>query len=178
APELQKLKYFVGTWKMEGEAKPGPMGPGGKFTSTERSEWMPGGFFVVNHGTGSMPGMGKMISTAYMGYNPEEKVYTYNEFNNMGAADVAKGTVEGDTWTFTDENKMQGKVVKGRYIMKVTSPTSYDFKYEASMDGGPYDTVMEGKATKAGAAAAGKSGEKGSETKAPPAKSGETPKTK
>ena len=29
-PEHARLGYFVGKWKTEGEAKPGPMGPGGK----------------------------------------------------------------------------------------------------------------------------------------------------
>jgi hypothetical protein len=43
-----------------------------------------------------------------MGYNPEEKVYTYYGVDNSGmmAATVAKGTVDGNTWTYTDEAKM------------------------------------------------------------------------
>ena len=61
--------------------------------------------------------------------------------------EAAKGTVDGDTWTWTDENKMGDKVMKGRYTMKITSPNSYDFKYEVS-SGGDYTTVMEGKSTK------------------------------
>ena len=46
----------------------------------------------------------------------------------------------------------RGKVMKGRFTEKITSPTSYDYKYEASMDGGEYTTFMDGKATKAGSA--------------------------
>src|SRR5262249_17738959 len=55
-PEVKKLDYFAGNWKIEGDAKPGPMGPGGKFTGTEHNEWMPGGFFLLSHGseTGAM----------------------------------------------------------------------------------------------------------------------------
>ena len=49
APELKKLDYFAGTWTTEGEIKPGPMGSGGKFTGTNRVEWMEGGFFLVTH---------------------------------------------------------------------------------------------------------------------------------
>ena len=177
-PELEKLKYFLGTWKMEGDMKPNPMGPGGKFTATEHNEWMPGGFFVVGHSNGSMAAMGKITGTAFMGYNPEEKVYTYNEFNSMGEAEASKGTIEGDTWTWTSEEKMQGKMVKGRFTMNIASPTSYTFKYEASMDGSDYATIMEGKATKVGAAAAGKT----SAAKAPAGGNsggnGKTPKTK
>ena len=162
-PELEKLKYFLGNWKEAGDMKPGPMGPGGKFTGTSRNEWMPGGFFIVLHSTGNMAPMGKVSGTGYLGYDPEEKVFTFHEFNSMGESISAKGNVEGDTWTWTNEEKMQGKVMKGRFTEKITSPTSYDFKFEMSMDGGPFQTVMEGKATKSGGAAAAKtpaSGEK------------------
>jgi uncharacterized protein DUF1579 len=159
SPELQKLNYLAGTWKSEGEMKPGPMGPGGKFSSVDKVEWMPGRFFLVLHSTGNMPGM-KFLSTSYMGYSPEEKVFTFHEFNSMGQANSSTGTVDGDTWTWLGEDKMQGKVVKGRFIMKVTSPTTYDFKYDASIDGGDYMTVMEGKATKTGGASAKNSGAK------------------
>ncbi|HEY7401944.1 MAG TPA: DUF1579 family protein [Candidatus Angelobacter sp.] len=153
APELAKLNYFLGDWKVEGDAKPSPMGPGGKFTGTSRNEWMPGKFFIVLHTTGDMAAMGKVIGHAYLGYDPEEKTYTYHEFNSVGEAVSAKGNVQGDTWTWTNEEKMQGKVMKGRFTEKVTSPTSYDFKFEASMDGGPFQTLMEGKATRTSAAA-------------------------
>jgi hypothetical protein len=155
-PELEKIKYFLGTWKEAGEVKPGPMGPGGKVTGTTHSEWMPGGFFIVLHSNGDMAGMGKFTSTAYLGYNPEEKVYTYDEFSSTGEHVSAKGTVEGDTWTWTTEEKMGGKVMKGRFTEKIGSPTSYDYKFEASIDGGDYTTFMEGKATKTGAEAAAK----------------------
>ena len=48
-PELKKLDYNIGTWNVQGEAKPfGPM-PGGKFTATEKCEWYSGGFFVMCH---------------------------------------------------------------------------------------------------------------------------------
>src|SRR5438046_3882197 len=47
APELKKLDYFAGTWAAEGDIKPGPMGPGGKFTGTNNVQWMEGTFFLV-----------------------------------------------------------------------------------------------------------------------------------
>ncbi len=152
APELEKAKFFLGDWKVSGDVKPGLMGPGGAFTGTQHGQWMAGKFFVVLNSTTNMGPM-KITGTGYLGYNPGEKVYTYHEFSSDGEAVDARGTVDGDTWTWTNEEKMQGKVVKGRFIEKITSPTSYDIKFEASVDGGEYATVMEAKATKAGAAA-------------------------
>ncbi len=153
--ELKKLDYFAGTWKLDGETKPGPFGPGGKITGTEHNQWMDGNFFLVSHS--EMKGaMGSGKGLAVFGYNPDEKVYTYHEFNSMGEADQAKGTLEGDTWTWTNESKMQDKTYKGRFTVKTESPTAYNFKFEMQPEGGDWATVMEGKATKRG----GISGEK------------------
>ncbi len=86
---------------------------------------------------------------AIFGYDSNEKVYTYQAYNSMGEAEHAKGTVNGDTWTWTNEQKMQGKLMRGRYTVTVTSPAAYTFKFEMASEGGDYATVMEGKATKA-----------------------------
>ncbi len=147
--EHKKLDYFVGTWTSEGEMKPGPMGGGGKFTSVDMAEWMQGGYFLVLHSDAVMPApLGKMKSTAFFGYNFEDKKYTFNEFNSMGEANKAEGTINGDEWVWTNELKAGDAVMKGRYSMKIVSPTSYTFKYDVSPDGTNWSTVMDGKATK------------------------------
>ena len=153
APELKKLDYFVGNWKTTGDIKPGPMGPGGKFSSVDHNEWMPGRFFLILHSTGG-GAMGHFIETAYMGYSTEDKAYTYDAFNNMGEAEHSKGTAEGDTWTWTSTEKIGGKTMKGRFTLTIVSPTAYNMKFEIAPEGGDYSTVMEGKATKVVAAKA------------------------
>jgi Protein of unknown function (DUF1579) len=147
APELKKLDYFVGTWTAEGEIKPGPMGPGGKFTGTNHVQWMEGGFFLVTHSEFN-GAMGKGTETAYMGYDSNEKMYTYDSFNTLGEADHAKGNVDGDTWTWQSETKMGAQTTKGRLTFKVLSATAYNFKFEISPDGATWNTLLEGKDTK------------------------------
>jgi Protein of unknown function (DUF1579) len=146
-PEVKKLDYFAGNWKSEGEMKPSSFGPGGKFTGTEHNEWMPGGFFLLLHGK-ETTSMGNGTSVGVYGYNTEDKVYTFDEFNSNGESVHAKGTLAGDTWTWTNEEKMQGKTMRGRFTVKVTSPTSYTFKFEMSPEGGDWSTLAEGKVTK------------------------------
>lgn len=146
-PEIKKLAYFAGTWKVEGEIKPGPFGPGGKLTGTEHNQWMDGGFFLVSHSDEKTP-MGAVKGFAVYGYDPNAKVYTYDEFNSSGEAVHAKGTVEGDTWTWANEEKMEGKTIKGRFTAKITSPTSYAIKFEMQPEGGAWATVLEGTTTK------------------------------
>ena len=156
APELKKLDYFVGTWKTTGELKPGPMGPGGKFTEIGHNEWMAGHFFLVER-TDISGSMGKFVEVAYLGYNAQEKTYTYDAFNSGGEAEHAKGNVEGDTWTWTSTEKMGTQTMKGRFTITIASATSYSFKFEIAPEGGSdYTTVVEGKSTKVTAAKAGK----------------------
>lgn len=146
-PEIKKLEYFVGTWSTEGDMKPGPMGPGGKVTGTDHLVWMDGGFYLVGHGENKSP-MGSGTDLAVWGYNADDKVYTYHEFDSTGETVSATGTVDGDTWTWTDEMKMNGKMTKGRYTMKILSPASYAFKFEMQPEGGDWATILEGKCTK------------------------------
>jgi hypothetical protein len=146
-PEHKKLDMFAGSWTLDGDIKPGPMGPGGKMVENEKCEWMEGGFFVVCHSDfkgASMSGTGLSL----MGYSTDDKAYTYREFNSYGEFEDSKGSLDGDTWTWLGDEKMGGSTIKGRFTMKVTSPTSYNFKYEMSQDGTNWNTVVDGKATK------------------------------
>src|SRR5260370_30954417 len=147
APELERLKYSAGNWTSDSEMKASPFGPGGNLTSNDRDEWMSGGFFLVAH-SDFKGAMGPGAGLALMGYNTEDKVYTYDAYNSIGEADHSIGTVSGDTWTWTNDQKMGGKVIKGKFIIKELSPTSYTFKYEMASETGEWSTIMEGKAIK------------------------------
>lgn len=144
----KRLQYLVGKWNGEFEMKESPMGPGGKGTSIEVNEMMPGGFFLIMHGDTKSP-MGAIKGLATLGYNADEKVYTYHAVNNFGEEENYKGTIQGDTWTWTAESKINGKMMKSRYTMKEVSPTEYTYKFEMFADGKTWATIMEGKSTKA-----------------------------
>jgi hypothetical protein len=146
-PEHKKLDVMAGSWTVEGDVKPSSMGPGGKMTELQKCEWMEGDFFLVCH-TDFKGTMGSGYGMGVMGYSSEDKAYTYHEFNSWGESMNSKGAVEGDTWTWTSDEKMDGKIVKGRFTMKFTSPASYSFTYEMSSDGAKWTAVVDGKATK------------------------------
>src|SRR5687767_11652293 len=82
-PEHQRLGAFVGNWTFEGEMKPGPMGPGGKMTGTDRIQWLPGNFFLERRFEGKGP-MGEMKGLEILGYDTAKKAYHYNFFDSMG----------------------------------------------------------------------------------------------
>ena len=143
-PEHQRLHYFLGKWNYEFEMK----ATAGKVTGVDRNEMMPGGFFLVTHSEGKGT-MGELKGLAIMGYDADQKVYTYHAFNNWGEAEDYKGTVVADTWTWTSEAKMAGKMVKTKFTLKEVSPTSYTMQFDAMGDDGSWNTAMVGKATKA-----------------------------
>jgi hypothetical protein len=146
-PEQQMMGYFVGDWKLEGSVKISPKSPGGPFTSKEHSEWVPGSFFVETHSSMNGP-MGNVRGMRVMEYNPADKVYTYNAYNSLGEHQVAIGHVQGNTWTWTAEEKMNGATVNGRYTITITSPATYTFKSEVATPSGGWTSVMEGTATR------------------------------
>ncbi len=146
-PEHQKLAYFAGKWASEGETKPSPFGPGGKFTFTETCEWYAGGFAIVCHSEGKMP-EGTVKGLSILGYDPGEKTYVYFETSSMGENIFSRGTVEGNTWTWANEIKMGGKPTRVRYTMKQESADSATYKLEMGPGDEPLKLVMEGRQTR------------------------------
>ncbi len=148
-PEHQRLGYFVGKWKTEGTVAENPYMPGGKMSSTDDCQWFEGKFAVVCRSQGKGPS-GPTRGLGIMGYSAAEKAYVYYgiENNPMTMTTVPRGTVEGDTWTYSDESKMGDKVVKSRYVIKEVDKKSYTFKYEMQGPDGQWKTVVEGKSTR------------------------------
>ena len=149
-PEHQRLAYFVGKWTSQGEMKASPMGPAGKISSVDTCEWFDGHFSVICRSEGKSPTGAAMKSIGIIGYSPEEKVYTYYGVDNSGMAmtSIPRGTVQGDTWTFTDESMMGGQKVKSRVTIKELSPTSQSFTMEMQGSDGKWMPLMETKNTK------------------------------
>jgi hypothetical protein len=68
--------------------------------------------------------------------------------SSMTMATVPRGTVRGDTWTYTDEGMMGGKKVKSRVTIKELSPTKYTFRFETQGEDGKWAPMVESTNTK------------------------------
>ncbi len=144
-PEEKRLGYFVGKWIVEVDVKPSPLDPGHKGTSNETCDWFPGGFQVVCHGDFSGT-VGERKGLIIYSYSREDKVYLFYEIISDGDWDAAKGTVQGDTWTWLGEFKIGGKVIKGRFIYKEVSADTATMKGELQGDDGRWNLLVELKA--------------------------------
>ena len=96
--------------------------------------------------------LGTVNSQRVMGYNPEDKVYTYNVYNSLGEHQVALGHINGNTWTWNSEEKLNGLVITGRYTIVETGPNSLHLQVRGRRSQRRMGTVMEGKATRVAAA--------------------------
>jgi hypothetical protein len=143
----KRIGYFAGTWASEGEAKASPMGPGGKTSGRETCEWFSGGFHMICRGEGTSP-TGKTTTQSTMGFDPEEKTYTFFMNSSMGDGFFVRGNVDGKVWTWPFENKIDGRVMKGRVTITEETPTSYTFKMETSTDSGKWTVLEESRARK------------------------------
>ena len=147
-PEQQKLAAFVGDWTFEGEMKPGPMGPGGKMTGTDRIRWLPGNFFIERRFEGKGP-MGEMKGLEILGYDPAKKAHTFNFFDSMGMTGSGTMTLSGSTWTTSGTGSMGGQTMHDRCTLAFgAGSTTLTIKCEMSADGKTWAPSFEGVATK------------------------------
>jgi len=147
-PEVQKLAYYLGTWRGEGEAKSGPLGPAGKLSSTTTCDWFAGGFQLVCRGEESGP-TGKRTFLNIKAYDEKAKAYTEYGISSLGDSEYQTGgSIVGNKRTFVFNIDLEGKPTKLRYTEVQVSPTLFTYQAEASIDGGPWTVMADGKVTK------------------------------
>ncbi|HET8725718.1 MAG TPA: DUF1579 family protein [Anaeromyxobacteraceae bacterium] len=146
-PETEKLGFFAGKWKTSGELKETPFMPAGKFEGRETCEWFPGKFALVCRMKGKGP-TGPTEGLGIMTWSGDEKAYLYYGIDNtpMVPTTLPRGTLAGDTWTYEDESRMGGQMVKSRYVIVVTGKKSYRSSWSILGSDGQWKTVMEGTA--------------------------------
>ena len=142
-PEHKKLEVFLGTWKVESEIKPNGYVPAGKGITTETYTLGPGGFWVERRAEGQIPATFGIIA-----YDSYAKAYVSYYASSVGLVGTGTGSVNGDTWTWTVEDRLAGQAVKGRTTITFPSAARYTLKYEMLDPNGRYVTILEGIATK------------------------------
>jgi Protein of unknown function (DUF1579) len=143
----QAMSFFLGDWTASGTSRISPKSPAAPFTLKEHGEFVTDGYFLETK-TSMKSDLGTVNSQRVMGYNVQDKTYTYNVYNSLGEHQVALGHLNGNTWTWNSEEKLNGLVITGRYTIVETGPNTFTFKSEVADPKGGWATVMEGKATR------------------------------
>jgi hypothetical protein len=92
--------------------------------------------------------MGEITDVGIVSYDPNAKNYIFFQVNNWGAIWVGRGTFNGDTWTWTSEDTLNGKTMQLRFTEKWTTPDSYEFKNEVGPNADSMMVMMGGKLTR------------------------------
>jgi hypothetical protein len=146
-PEQKRLDVFVGNWTFEGEAKPGPGGPGGKVTGTDRNQML-GGFFMERRFEEKGP-MGELRGVLILGYDPTKKTYIASGFDSAGGFSSGTIAVSGNTWTFSASGVSGGKPMQTRCPLTFAAGNnSFTVTCEVSTDGKNWTPSFEGRWTK------------------------------
>lgn len=137
AAEMANLEWFNGSWTCDGTTTAGPMGPGGKVTSTVKSHKDLGGFWqsgmVRSTAGANKPAMEGMF---HMTYDGGAKEYVMLWVDNMGgyAKETSSGW-DGDKMVFTGSSAMGGKQMPTRDTFVKSGKTSMKHDWEGQMDG-------------------------------------------
>ena len=142
AAEMSNLKWFDGNWTCDGTIVPGPMGPGGKVTSSVKSHLDFGGFWqsgMVRSSMGGKPGMEGMF---HITYDPGPKEYVMLWVDNMGgyAKETSSGW-EGDKIVFSGQTAMGGKQMGTRDTFTKAGAGSMKHDWEGQMEGATWSPM-------------------------------------
>jgi hypothetical protein len=148
-PEMKKLHVFVGHWTYEGEAKPGPLGPGGKFAGEYDGQMILGGFFFQGRWTEKGP-TGETGGLEIDWYDPVNKNLVGNCYLSEGNRLPWVFTVAGNTYTFAGKLAVAGKQYqyKGTFTF-APDLASATLKEEISVDSKTWTPLRESQWTKA-----------------------------
>jgi hypothetical protein len=146
-PELKRLGWLVGTWRLDGESKGSPFIPAGKIAATLDSQWFSGGSQALCLYNIMYPN-GPVHEVSMYGYDPEAKSYWCYDTDSTGLSSLGKVVIQESGWTHVRDFKIGGKPVKLRLLLSDVTPNGCAWKNEYSMGGGPWIPLAEGTAIK------------------------------
>jgi hypothetical protein len=114
---VEELEFMAGHWTTEGTMNPGRNAQ--VILETSHADWMDGKFFLVEHTDMDLGAMGKGTELQFSAMTNRKVAAARSTAGRQNA-----GAVDGDTLDLTSDGH-GGMTMKGRFTMKVLSPTSY-----------------------------------------------------
>ncbi len=147
-PGAQRLQlgFFVGTWKYEGEAKPGPLGSGGRVTGTETCEWFSGHFFVVCRSEW-VTGTAVSRQMGIVGYSADRQRFSFYDIDDeQGEVAQGWGVFADSTWSWEEAQPIDGRPARQRYTLREISADRFTLREEVAVNAAPWILAETGTA--------------------------------
>jgi hypothetical protein len=133
--ELDQLKWTEGTWRCEGKAPAGAMGPEHGYKSTMKIKreldgfWMAGEYEQKKSKDNPMP----IKARSFLGYDPVAKKIVSVGVDNVGGALQQTGAFEADKISTSGEGSMGGQKVGFREVITKTGDRALTWHGEVRM---------------------------------------------
>jgi hypothetical protein len=145
---VQKLGYYIGSWKGHGVSKGGPLAPAGKLSSVMTCDWFAGGFQVLCKGE-ETSASGTRQFLDILSYDESARSYREYSINNEGDSEYDQGgSLVGNAMTYTIDVAGGKKPVKVRTTEVRVSPGLRTYRAEIAIGGAPWATIAEGEIAK------------------------------
>ncbi len=144
-PEHKRLEIWVGDWTYAGDEKATSFQPARTFTGKASVRPILGGLFVEWHAEESNGKAWQEID----GYDAAAKRFVWHSFNADGSVEVVTYGIDGNTVSMSGTAVLGGKRAKTRgTCVFAADMTSFNEKYEVSLDGKTWILSAEYKFTK------------------------------
>ena len=149
APEMDRLKFYIGEWDYTENYEKSPSYPsGGKNTGVYSSTPGPGGNSLVQH-FHSLGPMGDFEGLIVMTWDPKEKAYKGYLFgNDFPGCVVETGQFEGDTLVYRAEFSIGAMKFAIRNTTKLVAPGKISSSEYLAANGAPERLLLTVEATK------------------------------
>jgi hypothetical protein len=147
-PEMDRLKFLIGTWDMQGEYLKTPItGDGGKQTGWYKAQLGPGGFSIVADFEADSP-LGKEIGHELFAWDPSSSAYATATVGNFPGVVTGKAQWEGDNLVTQLEFKMGDAVIHNRAVYSHIGEKTVHIEESYQMGDAPYQLMWKATATK------------------------------
>lgn len=148
-PEMDRLKFLIGTWDLEGEYEKTPLtGEGGKQTGWYKAQLGPGGFSIIADFEAESS-LGTEIGHEIITWDPKSNAYTTVTIgNNFPGALIGKAQWEGENLVKRVEFEMGGAVIHNRAMYSHIGEKTLQIEESIQMGDARYQLLWKASAVK------------------------------
>jgi len=147
-PEMDRLKFLIGTWDWNADYEKSPMVPqGGKSTGWYKAQLGPGGFSIIADFDADGP-LGEEIGHQVISWDPNQNAYTAITVGNFPGAVVGKSHWDGENLVTESDFAANGATMHLRSMYTDIKDKSTRMEESFQVGDSPYQLLWKGLATK------------------------------
>jgi len=148
APEMERVKFLIGNWDLNGEYLKSTMIPqGGKSTGWYKGQLGPGGFSVIADFESEGP-LGKEIGHQLFTWDAKQNAYTVVTIGNFPGVIIGRAHWEGENLVTETEFEFAGAKMSNRAVYTKLQDKSVHIEESSRLNNGPSEPIWKADATK------------------------------